>query len=77
MYGSNARSVLARSEDGEQSTRIEERFVENRQVYGSPRIHAELRAASAFAVDTSEWSASCSKCIGRRDAQEAHRDQKE
>lgn len=31
-------------EDGELATRIEETFVSNRQVYGSPRIHAALRA---------------------------------
>lgn len=31
-------------EDGELASRIEETFVRNRRVYGSPRIHAELRA---------------------------------
>jgi transposase InsO family protein len=30
-------------EDGDLATRIEETFVRNRQVYGSPRIHAERR----------------------------------
>lgn len=31
-------------EDGELATRIEDTFVRNRRVYGSPRIHADLRA---------------------------------
>jgi transposase InsO family protein len=33
-----------RREDGELAIHIEEAFVQNRRVYGSPRIHAELRA---------------------------------
>jgi putative transposase len=44
MHGSNDRYVLCSREDGELATRIEEAFVQNRRVYGSPRIHAELRA---------------------------------
>jgi putative transposase len=45
FYAWKRRPLCAhKREDGELATRIEETFVQNRQVYGSPRIHAELRA---------------------------------
>jgi len=44
MHGSNDRCVNVAREDGELAIRIEEAFVHNRRVYGSPRIHAELQA---------------------------------
>jgi transposase InsO family protein len=45
FYAWKRRPVCPRKrEDGELATRIEETFVQNRQVYGSPRIHAELQA---------------------------------
>jgi putative transposase len=44
-------------EDGELATRIEETFVQNRQVYGSPRIPGSSCERKAFAVGASVWSA--------------------
>jgi transposase InsO family protein len=45
FYAWKRRPLCTRKrEDGELATRIEETFVQNRQVYGSPRIHAELQA---------------------------------
>lgn len=45
FYAWKQRPQCARKrEDGELAARIEEAFARNRRVYGSPRIHAELRA---------------------------------
>jgi putative transposase len=45
FYAWKKRPMCARRrEDGELAQRIEEAFEHNRQVYGSPRLHAELRA---------------------------------
>lgn len=45
FYAWKQRPLCARKrEDGELATRIAEAFVDNRCVYGSPRIHAELQA---------------------------------
>lgn len=45
FYAWKQRLLCARKrEDSELATRIEETFVGNRQVYGRPRIHADLQA---------------------------------
>lgn len=45
FYAWRTRPLCARKrEDGELAQRIEEAFEQNRQVYGSPRLHAELQA---------------------------------
>ena len=45
FYAWRTRPLCARKrEDGELARQIEEAFKHNRQVYGSPRIHAELQA---------------------------------
>lgn len=45
FYAWKKRPLCARKrEDGELAQRIHDAFQQNRQVYGSPRLHAELRA---------------------------------
>lgn len=45
FYAWNKRPLCERKrEDGELAQRIQQAFEHNRQVYGSPRLHAELRA---------------------------------
>lgn len=45
FYAWKKRAVCARKrEDGEISKRLQQAFEQNRQVYGSPRLHAELQA---------------------------------
>lgn len=41
--------------------KIREIHAANREVYGTPRIHAELRLRYGVRVGRSAWSASCAK----------------
>ena len=54
--GAPSRRSQANSGLGEHIVRI---YLANRQVYGSPRIHAALRARSASIAGASGWRGSC------------------
>gem|GEM_PF-3504325 len=59
-YAWHKRAPSQRSqEDAKLSERIERIYQTNRQVYGSPRIHAALHARSAKFAGRSGWRGSC------------------